>query len=97
VNDSTRATGLQTNNNKLNADIKTRDKSIRDLKRHIGDCVTDLDLAEAGHRVFYCRHDKFTDIPNGSNTTCEKSAGFIADNFFKDYEKDTECRPSCLR
>jgi hypothetical protein len=73
---------------RLQAELKTQNYTINDLKYDIAFYITQLDLAQAGFRVFDCRHENLGDIPDRFNTTRQKTAGFVADQFFKDWMSD---------
>jgi hypothetical protein len=40
--------------------------------------------------VFTCRHGTFSDIPDGEHATREKTAGLVANDFFKDWQHDAD-------
>ncbi|KAF2032381.1 hypothetical protein EK21DRAFT_99022 [Setomelanomma holmii] len=87
---TTEVTNLSSENFDLKADIESLDEKIRLLKWDIACYVTDLDLSEAGYRVFTCRHVRLSDISDGQNSTREKTAGIVAAEFFDDYKYDDE-------
>ncbi|KAH4250592.1 hypothetical protein HBH69_227410 [Parastagonospora nodorum] len=65
-------------------------EEIRNLKKDIANNITDLDLADADWRVFTCRHDTFNAIPDGRNSTREKTMRVIATEIFLDHANDAE-------
>jgi hypothetical protein len=75
-------------NSNLKNEVKALHEKISDLKWQIGFYITDLDLAQANFRVFTCRHEHFHDIPDGRKSTREKTAGLIANEFFKNCQND---------
>lgn len=43
-----------------------------------------------GYRVFTCRHETLKNIPDDLNSTREKTAGVVANEFFRDYAYDSD-------
>ncbi|KAF2249122.1 hypothetical protein BU26DRAFT_564795 [Trematosphaeria pertusa] len=88
--DGTLAGRLRGEIGKLKQENTSLAYQINTLKKGIGYYITELDLADAGLRVFNCRHERISAIPDGENTTREKTAGFVANEFFRDWERDGE-------
>jgi chromosome segregation ATPase len=84
------AARVRSDKGKLKKQIRELREDVSTLKWNIGWYISELDLAEAGFRVFTCRHKKFENIPDGYNSTREKSAGLVASEFFGDWKVDEE-------
>lgn len=80
---------LAKNNAFSQSDSELR-RDIRALNSHIATCITDLDLAQAGLRVFTCTHRIYRDIPDGENSIQGKCAGTIATELFRRCASDRE-------
>jgi chromosome segregation ATPase len=81
---------LKGENRKLEEEGENLRDSNRTLKENIAFYVTQLDLADAGHRVFNCFHDKSGHMPDGLHTARAKFAGLIATEFHNEYAADEE-------
>ncbi|KAF1935050.1 hypothetical protein EJ02DRAFT_439484 [Clathrospora elynae] len=80
---------LKSENSKLQSDKKGMEKNTVSLKWDMAFYITYLDLIDAGHRVFNCRHDHYDDIPDGANETRAKRADIVATEFFQDWRSDS--------
>jgi hypothetical protein len=60
------------------------------MKQDIAWAISDLDLASANLRVFTCYHHCLPDIPDGYNSTRQKTDWLVADELFEKYKGDEE-------
>jgi predicted nuclease with TOPRIM domain len=81
---------LKGENRKLKEERKNLMDSNKTLKDNIAFYITQLDLADAGHRVFNCFHDDYGNIPDGLHMARAKFAGLIATEFHNEYAADEE-------
>jgi predicted nuclease with TOPRIM domain len=81
---------LKGENRKLKEERKNLMDSNRNLKENTAFYITQLDLADAGHRVFSCFHDDYGNIPDGLHMARAKFAGLIATEFHNEYAADVE-------
>lgn len=90
AHDSPQVGRLKGDITKLRTEKKDLHKHSKALKADIAYYITQLDLADANLRVFTCRHESTDNIPDGQNTTREKTAALIATEFFKDWDNDDD-------
>jgi hypothetical protein len=85
-----RVAALTNENKSHRVCVSNMQKKINKLNYDIGFFITHLDLANAGFRVFDCRHTSYKVIPKGESTARKHDAESIAAEYFNDWKKDVE-------
>ncbi|CAO2653255.1 Nn.00g026660.m01.CDS01 [Neocucurbitaria sp. VM-36] len=88
AHDSRKVDRLKDDITKLRNGKQELEKSINSLKLDIAFYITQMDLV--GCRVFTCKHNDLSSVPDGQNSTRENAVWHIASEFFRDWENDNE-------
>lgn len=79
---------LNEENRMLLDDKKYLKRKLKDLKIDLAWFFANIDMAEAGFRIFACKHDDLSKIPDKENTTRLCSISYAARRFFKYWRDD---------